>query len=80
MDRPAAICPGIYCTDHLLHSVDVRPGQRGLAEGQHPHNLRYRVYRGIGGYIESCVPVRRFADAYRPSLAVPLIEAGAPTA
>ncbi len=53
MDRPAAICPGIYCTDHLLHSVDVRPGQRGLAEDQHPHNRRCRVYRGIGGYIES---------------------------
>jgi len=80
MDRPTAICRGLYCADHLLHSVEINPGQRGLAEDQLPQNCSCRVYLGIGGYTKSRVAVEPFADAYRPSLAVPVIDAGAPPA
>lgn len=80
MDRPTPICRGLYCADHLLHSVYMHPGQRGLADDQLPQNCSCRVYLGIGGYTKSRVAVEPFADAYRPSLAVPVIGAGAPPA
>jgi len=80
MDRPTPICRGLYCADHLLHSVDIHPGQRGLAEYRLLQNCSCRVYLGIGGYTKSRVAVEPFADAYRPSLAVPVIDAGAPPA
>ena len=80
MDRLTPICRGLYCADHLLHSVDIHLGQRGLAENQLPQNRSCRVYLGIGGYTESRVPAGPFADAYQPSLAVPVIDAGAPSA
>ncbi len=80
MDRPTPICRGLYCADHLLHSVYMHPGQRGLAEDRLLQNCSCRVYLGIGGYTKSRVAVGPFADAYRPSLAVPVIDAGAPPA